>query len=100
FTDEQLNKPCTCQIEKGQSPRWRLEDESTELERNCLLVSEIGIQTPIKYLWCTEVGYATNRPKGVERTVVMKKRSPGKFIDQDSESESGIIRSAMRWRCG
>ncbi|EJK69527.1 hypothetical protein THAOC_09206, partial [Thalassiosira oceanica] len=33
-------------------------------------------------------------------TVVMKKRSPGKFIDQDSESESGIIRSAMRWRCG
>ncbi|EJK72011.1 hypothetical protein THAOC_06498, partial [Thalassiosira oceanica] len=28
----------------------------------------------------------------------LKKRSPGKFIDQDSESESGIIRSAMRWR--
>jgi len=36
----------------------------------------------------------------IQITVVMKKRSPGKFIDQDSESESGIIRSAMRWRCG
>ncbi|EJK69168.1 hypothetical protein THAOC_09605 [Thalassiosira oceanica] len=28
-------------------------------------------------------------------TVWMIKRSPGKFLDRDSESESGIIRSAM-----